>query len=450
MMIFVIFFMIASMALTFSIGRALYAEIVTFRLIYDSKQSYYAADAALEDAAHRYITGLSIDTEEVIAVNGAIATTTTTYDSADEVFILTAEAVDNHAYRSSEMNLYLGAGASFNFGVQTGNGGFELTNGSSVIGNVFSNGHIEKTGGGTATIYGDVISAGASGLIKDVHATGSAWAHTIQDSTIGGSAYAYTIDGGSIGGGAEYYQKIGGAVINGTPEVSGVVVGDEDPVDLPISDDAVDAMKQDILDNGTVIAATDPECAGDNLYEIKTDTTLGMVKIECDFRLTKQGASTVLTLDGPIWIEGNASFKSGPEVVADSSVGNRTIPFIVDNEANRATSSRITIENGTTFTGTGQSKSYILMLSQNSDAENGEVENVDAITLEQSSAGDLLAYAAHGRINLANSIELNEITAYKIHLGNNADVIYESGLVNLLFTSGPGGGFTIGSWQEIE
>ena len=44
----------------------------------------------------------------------------------------------------------------------------------------------------------------------------------------------------------------------------------------------------------------------------------------------------------------------------------------------------------------------------------------------------------------------DKVTKLTIHLGNNADVIYESGLVNLLFTSGPGGGFTIGSWQEIE
>lgn len=449
MMLFVMIFMVASIALTYSISRAVYAELLQFRLAYDSKQSYYVADAALEDMAYRYIAGMTPDATEVITINDAVATTTSTYDTIYDMFLVVAEAVDNGAYRTSALELYTGSGASFNFGVQTGNGGFELTNGSSVVGNVFSNGYIEKTGGGTATIYGDAISAGPTGLIKDAVITGNAWANTIEDSNVSGSIQAYTLDGGVVGGGAEYYQKIGGAVVNGSPEVSGVIVGNEDPVDLPISDADIELMKQDIIDNGTVIASTSAECSSGE-YEIDTDSTLGMVKIECNFKVTKKGAGTTLTLDGPIWVAGNASFKSGPDVVADSSIGNRTVPFIVDNEANRATSSKVVIENGTTFTGTGLPKSYILVLSQNEDAENGAPNNVDAITLEQSSTGDLLVYAAHGRINLANSIELNEVTGYKIRLGNNADVIYESGLVNTLFTSGPGGGYTIGAWTEVE
>lgn len=449
MMIFMVFFMVASIALTYSISRAVYAEIERFRLVYDSTQSFYTGDAALEDSAYRFIAGLDIDSAETVFIGGAYATSTITFDSVNDVYNITVEANDNSAYRSGFLELYVGSGASFNFGVQTGNGGFELTNGSSVVGNVFSNGYIEKTGGGTATIYGDAISAGPTGLIKDANITGNAWAHTIENSTVDGNIEAYTLDDGVVNGGATYYEKINGAIVNGSPEISGVVVDLEDPAEMPISDEDIDAMKQDILDNGTIIPNSTSTCPG-GVFATSTDITLGMVKIECDFRLTKQGSDTVLTLTGPIWIEGNANFKSGPSVVASSSVGNRTVPIIVDNESNRSTSSKVTIEQGTTFAGTGAPKSYIMVISQNEDAENGEVEDVDAITLEQSSAGDLLVYAAHGRINLANSIALNEVTAYKIRLGNNADVIYESGLVNLLFTSGPGGGFTIGSWNEVE
>jgi len=449
MMLFVIFFMVASVSLMFAISRSVYADLVQFRLAYDSKQSYLTADAGIEDAAYRYIADLSIDATEVIELAGAFATTTSVFDSVADVLVLTSSAEDNGAYRSSQMELSLGFGASFNFGVQTGNGGFELTNGSSVTGNVFSNGSVRKTGGGNATIYGDVISAGPSGLIEDVVTTGSAWAHVIRDSTIGGNAYAYTIDDGSVAGGAQYFQKINGAVISGSPEISGVVLDDQEPANLPISDAQIDLMKQDIADNGTIISAASPQCSS-GTYAVNSNITLGMVKIECNFEVTKQGAGTTLTLTGPIWVTGNITFRTGPNVVAHSSVGNRTVPIIADNEANRITSSRISVQNGTTFTGTGLNKSYILLISQNEDAETGGAANVDAITLGQSSSGDLLAYAAHGRITLANSIELNEVTAYRIRLGNNADVIYESGLVNLLFTSGPGGGFTIGAWREIE
>lgn len=449
MMLFVVFFMVASVSLMYSISRSVYADLQQFRLAYDSKQSYLTADAGIEDAAYRYVADLSIGNIEVVNLAGSFATTTSVFDSATDMLVLTSSAEDNGAYRSTQMELSLGFGASFNFGVQTGNGGFELTNGSSVTGNVFSNGSVRKTGGGSATIYGDVISAGPSGLIEDVVTTGSAWAHVIRDSTIGGDAYAYTIDDGSVAGGAEYFNKINGAVINGSPEISGMVLEDQEPTELPISDEQIDLMKQDIVDNGTVISAASAECSS-GTYAVNTNTTLGMVKIECNFEVTKKGSGTTLTLTGPVWVTGNVTFRTGPDVVAHSSVGNRTVPFIADNEANRITSSRISVENGTTFTGTGAEKSYILLISQNEDAETGGAANVDAITMGQSSSGDLLAYASHGRITLANSIELNEVTAYRIRLGNNADVIYESGLVNLLFTSGPGGGFTIGSWSEIE
>jgi hypothetical protein len=183
-------------------------------------------------------------------------------------------------------------------------------------------------------------------------------------------------------------------------------------------------------------------------YFTDTDITLGFVKIECDLRVKKQGAATVLTLTGPVWVEGNVQFEAGPDVQVDAAVGNRTVPFIADNESNRLTSSSISVEQGTSFTGSGSPKSYVLLISQNEDAETGALNNVDAITLAQSSAGDLLVYAGHGRISLGNSVSLKEITGYLISLGNSAEVIYESGLVNILFTAGPGGGFTLNGWKE--
>jgi len=51
---------------------------------------------------------------------------------------------------------------------------------------------------------------------------------------------------------------------------------------------------------------------------------------------------------------------------------------------------------------------------------------------------------------MENNAILKEVSAYKIHLKNNAEVVYETGLANVLFSSGPGGGFEIKSWMEIE
>jgi len=448
MMLFMMLFMIASIALTYSISRAVYAELVGFRLAYDSKQSFFASDSAVEDMAYRYIVGLTPDSTEVIELGGARATSTSVFNTFTDAFDITAQAVDNGAYRSSALELFIGSGASFNFGVQTGNGGFEFTNGSSVVGNVFSNGYIRKVGGGNATIFGDAISAGPSGLIEDTIVTGSAWAHVIRDAEVGQNAYAYTLDDGEVDGGAEYFQKINGAVVHGSPEIGGVIVGDQDPAEMPISDADIDQIKQDVVDNGTVIASTDPECSGGEYFS-EDDLTLGFVKIECDLRIKKKGRGTTLTLTGPIWVEGNIRFEVGPTIEVDPAIGAYTVPIVADNESDRVSSGKIVIENGTQFIGSGSPKSYVLLISQNSDAELGGTTHT-AIWLGQQSAGDLLVYAAHGLVNIGNSVSLKEVTGYKLRLNNSAKVIYESGLVNLLFTSGPGGGFTIGSWKEVE
>lgn len=444
LLLFVMFFLVGSLAVSFTLAQTIYSDLATQRLLENSKQSYLTAEAGLEDMTYRFVMGMTVDTTELLQISQANATTTATYDGVDDKFVLAAYAEQRSAYRGTTLDLYTGSGASFNFGVQTGNGGFEMSNGSSVRGNVFSNGTIEKVGGGSATIYGDAISAGPSGLIEDLNATGTARARVILDSTIGGDAYAYTLDGGTVDGDAYYFEKIGGAVVYGNdygyePE--------EATTTLPITDEEIDAIKQDILDTGTVIASTSPECAGGE-YFTDSDITLGFVKIECDLRIKKQGSDTVLTLTGSVWVEGDVTFEAGPSVEIDAGVGNRTVPFIADNESNRATSSSISVEQGTTFTGSGDPKSYVLLISQNEDAENGLPNNEDAITLAQSSAGDLLVYAGHGRITLGNSVSLKEITGYLISLGNSAEVIYESGLVNLLFTSGPGGGYTMNGWGD--
>lgn len=430
MLMFILFFLLASVTLTYLISKNVWFDLSSHRVFVDSKKSYLAALGANEDMAYRFVAGLTPDNTESITLNGVGATSTVVYNAVDDLYNVVSKGKNNSAYRSTAIELAVGSGASFNFGVQTGNGGFEMTNGSSVRGNVFSNGTIEKTGGGTATVYGDVISGGPTGLISNMVATGSAWANTIEDSNIFGTVYYENISNTSYGA----------AVYTTDNQATSA---------MPISDEKIDLWKEEIETTGTIIASTSPECSG-GTYFVDYDLTLGYHKIECDFVLKKQGAATVLTLDGPLWVEGNIDFQSGPTVEIDPTVGNRSVQVIADNESNRATSSRISVGQSTIFTGSGSPKSYVLLLSQNTDAENGEVENVDAINIDQSSNGDLLVYASHGRVAMGNSISLKEVTGYKIVLGNSAEIIYESGLVNLLFTSGPGGGFTINSWRSVK
>ena len=118
---------------------------------------------------------------------------------------------------------------------------------------------------------------------------------------------------------------------------------------------------------------------------------------------------------------------------------------IADKPSNRTTSSKIELELRS-IQNSGTEGSYILFISQNNSAQNGGSEK--AITAENSISGEVLVYAGHGEINLKNSVNLREVSAYKIRLSNFAQVIYKTGLANLLFTSGPSGGYSIDGWQE--
>jgi hypothetical protein len=50
----------------------------------------------------------------------------------------------------------------------------------------------------------------------------------------------------------------------------------------------------------------------------------------------------------------------------------------------------------------------------------------------------------------SNNAGARQATAHTIELAPNAEIIYETGLINLNFVSGPGGAFDITGWKEIE
>jgi len=329
LLIFVILFLVTSLILVLSISEGVYRDLAGYRTLYEGKQSFYGAEAGIEDAIHRHRQGMNYTNLESFSFAG-VDVEVNRSASVDFLEFLSEGDVGG-AIRTSTLELALGDGTSFNFGLQSGNGGITLQNTSAVVGNVFSNGSVEGSGN---MIYGNVVSAGSSGLIDSIHATGSVWAHSIDNSTVDDDAYYYAT------------STITATVVGGTRFPGSV---DQTVTPLPITDAQVEDWKQDIIDTGTVIASTDPECSG-GTYIIDTNTTLDNVRIQCNVEMKKQGASTVITLEGPVWIEGNLSFTSGPDIVASTSLGIKSVQIIVDKEDNRATSSKITVNNSTNFT----------------------------------------------------------------------------------------------------
>ena len=72
-----------------------------------------------------------------------------------------------------------------------------------------------------------------------------------------------------------------------------------------------------------------------------------------------------------------------------------------------------------------------------------------AILIQNNPELDII-YASQGRIELQNNIKLKQVSGWGLRLKNNAQVIYEVGLEDVSFSSGPGGGWKVVSWKEVE
>jgi len=411
----VLLFMFISTIITSGAYTVSYKESKTSREFADSKKSFFLSEAGVEDLSYRIINSKNYDASETLSLNGATTTTVVADVGGKKEVVSTATSSD--LVRKIKVSMEESAGVSFHYGVQIGQGGIEMSNSSQVIGNVFSNGPI--IGHNSNLIKGDVISAGPSGLIDGINATSSAYAHTIRNSNIDKDAY---------------YQVISNTDVDG---VSYPDSPDQATTSLPISDAQIDEWKSEALAGGT---HTSP-CP----YNISGTVSIGPKKINCDLNIS---GSAVITLNGPVWVSGNINISNSADIKINPSLGDKSVPVIADKESNRTSSSQIYLSNTVEFFGSGSSKSYILFVSRNNSAESGGGNA--AITVSNSANGKVLLYAPHGMIYLSNSISVKEASAYKISLANSASVIYETGLANLLFTSGPSGGYSIDGWQETQ
>jgi hypothetical protein len=410
MLVFVLFFAFTSSVMMFALNQSIYLDFSDFRRLTQSKQALLTSESLLEDVVYRQIfDSFSLNTTESLALANATAYATTTYDSVEDKYLSESSALFGTVIRKSEASIILTGGSSFSYGLQAGTGGITLANNSSIVGNVYSNGIV--TGAGSAEVAGDIVSAGPTGRINTITATGSVYANTINRITAGADAY--------------YNVQIGTNAQNPVAGTRYTPVTNQPLVDFPISTNTIQGWKDDITTYGTVITAADPLCSS-GTYTINTSITIGFLKVECNLDIRKTGGGITVTLDGPIWVAGNLSFSQGPTLQVDSSLGRRSVQFIADNPSNRLTSSRIEVRNSTQFNGSGDSRSFIMLLSMNESAALAGTQK--AIDVSQSANGKVLVYADRGLIDIGNGIVLKEVTGYKINVAQNADVIYESGL----------------------
>ncbi|MBI4049546.1 MAG: hypothetical protein HY395_01880 [Candidatus Doudnabacteria bacterium] len=332
---------------------------------------------------------------------------------------------------------------AFNYGVQIGEGGLEMTNSSRVIGNVYSNGNIN--GANSARIQGTATVAGSSNEIREMQVDGNANAYLVVNSTIGGSLTTYHLFDGTVGGnvvgtalstctigGNAVYDTIFNCNVGGSstaPNPDDFVAAPQLP--LPITDEQIDAW-EDEAEAGGVISTQSYSSGSRNL---------GPKKINGDLILSNT-AQVVVT--GTLWVTGQIRLSNSAILRLDSSYGSLSGVVLAGVDGS-SSAGYIEVANSAQLLGSGTAGSYIMLLSQRV----GIASN--AIRMSNGSGAAIL-YSGEGVIEINNSAALKEVTAYKLKITNNATVTYESGLASAQFSSGPGGGWEMldGTWQLLQ
>jgi Tfp pilus assembly protein PilX len=400
-LLFVIIILLIGSGLTLSVVPTFTNTVKILKNISYSQQAYYAAEAGVEDAAHRISNSIAYPSSYTLNVgSGQTAVTVTTVGLSK-----TIESDGNQQNRLRKIQSTISISSerlSFQFGAQAGAQGVSMGTGSSITGGVFSNGNIVGAAASKDTISGTVQASGSSSIQK-VTVTGDAYANTFSDCSVGGRAY--------------YAASITNCPAQSTQHLAGQV----DPVPLPIPQSDIDQWKNDALAGGTPL----------NGYTLGNNTSgsLGPIKVNGDITL---GNSTTLTITGTVWVTGTIHLGNTDIIQLDSGYGTNSGLIIFDGAA--------TMKNSVIIKGSGQAGSDILLLSTFGPGT--------AFTIGTTAQVDIF-YASTGVISISNGAAFREIVGDGLALGNNVDISYQSTPLNINFTTGPGGSWKITSWKEV-
>lgn len=406
MLISIIFFLFLSLAIISGLVSPSIREFKNAAFNLNSKKSFFLAESGSEDAYYRILKNKTISNNETLTIDSNTVNTTINYIGSDSVRINSLGDAST-LQRQIELMLSSNSGVSFNYGVQVGQGGINLTGSGKVNGNVYANGPI--TGDSSAIITGTAISSGSNGLVEgNSH---SQW-NRLHIGTVSGTAQAHTVN---------YTDATGNIYCqSGTGNNKNCILQNDPPfVNFPISDKNITDWKNEAEAGGIYNGNYSVGWAG---------ATLGPKKIVGNLSV---GGGGILTITGTLWVTGNISLGGGGTIKLASSYGSNDAVLVADGN--------ISISGGGHATGSGTAGSYIMMLSTNSEG--------NAISVS-GGAGAVIVYAPNGTVSISGGASLKEVTAYRITISGGSSITYESGLTNNNFSSGPSGSWAIESWRE--
>lgn len=401
-LIAVIFFLIISVVVVsgFAFPTLKQAKIASDLL--KSRQGFFLAEAGLEDVAYRIVKGYEVVSPEALLLDNNTATTL--IEDSPSGKTLTAEGDYQSYFRKIKTDLLIAEGTSFNYGVQVGDGGLVMNNNSVVNGNIFSNGNI--TAQNNARILGTAL-VGTPNRISGGRVSGDVYANVCTGGTnLMNVGILHTNNAGNCNN----YVSL---TTEGLPVI---------PLPLPISDEEIVQWKNQAATGGTI--------DGNYILTNGASGSLGPTKITGE--LIVDNGST-LEVTGTLWVVGKITLKNNATVRLAQSYGPFSGMIISDDI--------ILLDNGSISEGSGEEGSYIMYLSTSNSSQAIEVKNGSEAAI---------VYTNNGTIKIHNNAFLVEVVGYGVNLQNNAVITYEIGLDNVVFSSGPGGGWAMINWKEIE
>jgi len=370
--------------------------------IVKSSQAYYIAEAGIEDALLRLEKDMNWSSPYTFNLGNG-STTVTISDIIGGSRTITSEGnVLNRLRKIAVVYEVSTEKTSFYYGAQVGEGGILMDDGSAIYGNVFSNGNI--VAGPNTEITGTA----------KVAKTGN----KIDGATIGNDAYVDICENSNISGTLTSSTTI----ICSAAEF--VLLSEEiATTSFPISQQEIDDWKTEAASGGTI--------STDYILQGTQETSLGPKKIEGNMIIQDKAKLYII---GTIWVTGTITIQNQSVVRLDQEAYGSLSGVLIGDGV-------ITLQNAAKALGTGEEGSYLLIISTNTSDS--------ALTIQDSFEADIL-FTPNGWIVIQNTADTREVTGYGIHLKNNAEIIYEMGLEDTSFTSGPGGSWKVTSWKEIE
>ncbi|MFH1098969.1 MAG: hypothetical protein V1723_03555 [Candidatus Uhrbacteria bacterium] len=327
----------------------------------------------------------------------------------------------------------------FRYATQVGSRKFTLGNNARVEGSAYSNSSI--IGGNGSRFTGDAfVTAGVDNrienvlidrnarapLIRKTQIGGSAWSQQINETSIGGLAYASTMDRATVGGNATV-ERITNSTIGGNvwcESISGSIVGgrrycpvevtpppDLAPIPLPVTPELINQWKTDAAKGGTI------ETVSPDAY---ATLSIGPVKINGNLILDN---NQTLTISGTIHVTGTITLGNNARLVLDQRYGAYSGIIIADGP--------ILIRNNGTVAGSGQSGSYVMLITTAS----GSAEQY-AVDIRNNVNGAIII-APNGIVAIKNTVTITQVTAAGFIMDNSTVLRYDIGFLDTRLSAGP-------------